>query len=247
MNEYFIDINCDVGEGVGNEADLFPFISSCNIACGGHAGSLQTMMQVAQLAAKHGIKVGAHPSYPDKANFGREVMDISKEELEQSIQTQLATFDEVLKQQQISLHHIKAHGALYNQTAKDEKLAKVYLKAIKSYRNKALLYVPFKSVVAQLALEMEFKIAHEAFADRNYNADLSLVSRIEQNALIQNPEQVLQHILPMIKQGRVKAMNNEFVEISAQTLCVHGDTAAALEILTYISEELPRNQVHIEK
>ncbi|SDQ72267.1 5-oxoprolinase subunit PxpA [Flagellimonas zhangzhouensis] len=247
MNQFSIDINCDVGEGVGNEAELFPFISSCNIACGGHAGSRETMMEVAQLAAIHGVKVGAHPSYPDKANFGREAMDISKEELIQSVQSQLSTFDEVLEELKIPLHHIKAHGALYNQISKDELLARVFLKAIESYRDNALLYVPFNSVVEKLALEMGFKIAYEAFADRNYNVDLSLVSRKQENALIQDPKEVLHHILPIIKEGSVKAVNGEFVEISAQTLCVHGDTAAALKILTYISEELPRNLVHIEK
>jgi len=130
MGQFKIDINCDVGEGVGNEADIFPFISSCNIACGGHAGDQETMLKVAYLAKKHNLKVGSHPSYPDKANFGREVMDISDQNLIQSIRKQLADFDEVLKQEQISLHHIKAHGALYNQTAKDEELAKAYLDAI---------------------------------------------------------------------------------------------------------------------
>jgi len=204
-------------------------------------------MEVAQLAKIHRIKVGAHPSYPDRANFGREVLNISEEQLIQSIQSQLSTFDEVLRELDIPLHHIKAHGALYNQTAKDEELAKAFLKAIYSYKEDTLLYVPFNSVVAKLAIESGFNIAYEAFADRNYNADLSLVSRQQENALIQAPEQVLQHILPIIKQGKVKAINNEFIEISAQTLCVHGDTASALEILTYISKELPRNQVHIEK
>ncbi|GLU44639.1 5-oxoprolinase subunit PxpA [Allomuricauda sp. NBRC 101325] len=247
MNQFSIDINCDVGEGVGNEAELFPFISSCNIACGGHAGTKQTMLQAAQLAKARGIKVGAHPSYPDQANFGRELMDITDAELIESIQSQLSTFIEVLKELQIPLHHIKAHGALYNQTAKDEHLAKVYLKAIQDYKDMALLYVPYNSVVAKLAKENGFRVAYEGFADRNYNADLSLVSRKDENALIQNPKQVLKHILPMIKTGKVCTVTEEFVEISVQTLCIHGDTAAALEILTYISEELPRNQVHIEK
>ncbi|MBO0329767.1 5-oxoprolinase subunit PxpA [[Muricauda] lutisoli] len=247
MHKFKIDINCDVGEGVGNEADIFPFISSCNIACGGHAGDKKTMLKVASLAKQHNIKVGSHPSYPDKANFGREVMDISDQDLIQSIKRQLLDFDEVLEQEGIPLHHIKAHGALYNQTAKDENLAKVYLDAIKDYKERVLLYVPFNSVITRIAEERGFKIWFEAFADRNYNSDLSLVSRKEENALIEAPEAVLKHILPIIKKNEVFTLNSESRKIQADTLCIHGDTVSALKILMYLSKELPKNQVEIQK
>lgn len=247
MYKFKIDINCDVGEGVGNEADIFPFISSCNIACGGHAGDKKTMLKVSSLAKQHNIKVGSHPSYPDKANFGREVMDISNQDLIQSIKRQLSDFDEVLEQEGIPLHHIKAHGALYNKTAKDENLAKVYLDAIKDYKERVMLYVPFDSVIAKIAEERGFKIWFEAFADRNYNPDLSLVSRKEDNALIEAPEAVLKHIIPIIKNKEVLALNGESCKIQADTLCIHGDTVSALKILTYLSKELPKNQVEIQK
>ncbi|MDF0717335.1 5-oxoprolinase subunit PxpA [Muricauda sp. 334s03] len=247
MNQFKIDINCDVGEGVGNEADIFPFISSCNIACGGHAGNTKTMLRIASLAKKHNLKVGSHPSYPDKANFGREVMDISHQDLIQSIKQQLSDFDDILKRKGIPLHHIKAHGALYNQTAKDEKLAMVYLDAIEVYKEKAILYVPFDSAVAKIAEERGFKIWFEAFADRNYNADLSLVSRKEENALIEDPEAVLQHILPIIKKGKVFTIDGKASNIQVDTLCIHGDTVSALKILTYLSRALPQNKVQIAK
>lgn len=247
MNQFKIDINCDVGEGVGNEAAIFPYISSCNIACGGHAGDKETMLKVASLAKKHHIKVGSHPSYPDKANFGREVMDISEQELIQSIRKQLTDFDQVLQREQITLHHIKAHGALYNQTAKDEQLAKVYLEAIDYYKDRVLLYVPYNSVVAKLAKQRGFKLWFEAFADRNYNSDLSLVSRKEENALIIAPEAVLKHILPIIKKGEVMTVDGISHKILADTLCIHGDTVSALKILTYLSTSLPQNQVQLAK
>ncbi|MBA4744042.1 MAG: 5-oxoprolinase subunit PxpA [Muricauda sp.] len=247
MKTWQIDINCDVGEGVGNEADIFPYISSCNIACGGHAGNQETMLKVASLAKEHHLKVGSHPSYPDKANFGREVMDISNQDLIQSIRKQLAAFDEVLEQEQITLHHIKAHGALYNQTAKDKNLAKIYLEAIIDYREKAILYVPFGSVMAKMAMEKGFKVWFEAFADRNYNSDLSLVPRKQENALIEEPEAVLHHILPIIKKGRVLSVDGESKEIQANTLCIHGDTVSALKILMYLSTALAKNQVQIQK
>ena len=247
MNQFEIDINCDVGEGVGNEADIFPFISSCNIACGGHAGDKKTMMKIASLAKQHNIKVGSHPSYPDKANFVREVMDISHQDLIQSIKQQLSDFDAILEREDIPLHHIKAHGALYNQTAKDEKLAKVYLDAIEEYKEKAMLYVPFGSVIARMAKERGFRIWFEAFADRNYNADLSLVSRKEENALIEEPVAVSKHILPIIKKGEVMTIDGNKINIQADTLCIHGDTVSALKILTYLSRALPQNQVQLAK
>ena len=242
-----IDINCDVGEGVGNEALLFPHISSCNIACGGHAGDFETMTQVVALAKKHSIKLGAHPSYPDRQNFGRKVIEISDSELKQSIEQQLMDFGEVLDAQNCKLHHIKAHGALYNETARNPNLAKVYLNTILPYRNKALLYVPYGSVIAEMAHSMDFDIWYEAFADRNYEKDLKLVSRKHKEAIIEEPKQVLEHVLRMIKESKVYTLDGEIKEIKAHTYCVHGDTPSALEILTYLSQELPKHQVELQK
>ncbi|WP_190808875.1 5-oxoprolinase subunit PxpA [Flagellimonas sp. S3867] len=246
MGEWYIDINCDVGEGIGNEAELLPLINSCNIACGGHAGDSASMEQVVALAQNYNVKIGAHPSYPDKPNFGRQVMPISDDNLKTSIIEQLARFDEVLQNKNAALHHIKAHGALYNETAKDGNLAKLYLDAIESYRESAFLYVPYGSRIAQLAIAKGFKIIYEAFADRNYNHDLSLVSRQNNNALIENPQQVLEHMLPIIKEGVVKTISNKRVAIKADTLCIHGDTLSALQILMYLSQELPHHGIQLK-
>ncbi len=240
-----IDINCDVGEGVGNETEIFPFISSCNIACGGHAGDMDTMTQIVKLAKHHNVKIGAHPSYPDKENFGRRVMDISKQDLQESIVKQLQRFDSILDQEQAELHHIKAHGALYNETAKDKDLAQTYLEAIQEYKTRTLLYVPFGSVIAELAHQQGFEVWYEAFGDRNYNSELSLVSRKLDNALIHNPKKVLDHILPIIKEGHVRAVSGEFIKIEAKTFCIHGDTPSALKILMYLSQELSKHQVQL--
>ncbi len=242
-----IDINCDVGEGMDNEALLFEHISSCNIACGGHAGDLETMTHVVSLAKKFGIKMGAHPSYPDRTNFGRKVLEISDSELKQSIEQQLSDFVTVLDSENCELHHIKAHGALYNETARNSKLVEVYLDTLLPYREKALLYVPYGSVMAEIALSMGFDVWYEAFADRNYEDDLKLVSRVNQHAVIEAPKKVLEHILLMIKDGKVLTLNRELKKIQAQTYCVHGDTRSALEILTYLSQELPKHQVELQK
>ncbi len=245
MEDWTIDINCDVGEGVGNEAEIFPYISSCNIACGGHAGDIETMTRIVQLAQHHGVKIGVHPSYPDRENFGRQVMDISKKKLQRSIMEQLMNFHTILAQEQAELHHIKAHGALYNQTAKDKELAKTYLEAIQEYKARTLLYVPYGSVIAELAQQQGFAIWYEAFGDRNYNGDLSLVNRKHENALIQDPHKVLEHILPIVKEDKVRVISGELVKIESKTLCIHGDTPSALKILVYLSKELSKHQVQL--
>lgn len=247
METYHIDINCDLGEGMGNEKDLMPYISSCNIACGGHAGNESTIFEVLQLAKEHQVKVGAHPSYPDKENFGRKVMDISSEALKKSIKEQLALFVKVADRVDVNINHIKPHGALYNAIAKEQALAEVFLDAILDYATKCTLYVPFGSVIASLAVNQGFKVKYEAFADRNYNEDLSLVSRENDNAVITEPQEVVKHLLQMVKKGKVNTISGKLISLKTETFCVHGDTPTALKILTYLSEELPKNQVYIKK
>ncbi|MBU2997516.1 5-oxoprolinase subunit PxpA [Cellulophaga baltica] len=242
-----IDINCDVGEGVGNEQEILPLISSCNIACGGHAGDENTIRTVLQLALKNNVKIGAHPSYPDKENFGRQSIFISDENLKESIKNQLAFFLSILKEEKGVMHHIKAHGALYNDIAKTKNLATVFLDSIKDYKTDAILYVPYNSVVAFEAQKRGFTIAFEAFADRNYNDDLSLVSRKEPNSLLKEGKTILAHIKEMVINGRVKTINNNFMSIISQTYCIHGDTVNASEILMYLDKELPNHNITVLK
>ena len=247
MDRFEIDINCDVGEGVGNEGNLLPLISSCNIACGGHAGDNKSMKDVIRLAKQHHVKIGAHPSYPDRENFGRVSMHLSPEILEQSIKDQLEAFMQIMNNEQAHLHHIKPHGALYNDIAKNAGLAKLFLKAVETYKNKCSLYVPFGSKISEEANKQGFQIKYEAFADRNYNEDLSLVSRSRSKAIIEAPEKVLGHLLSMIKNDRVITVDENSIPIKAETFCVHGDTPSAYKILTYLSHKLPEHQVRIKK
>jgi len=238
-----IDINCDVGEGVGNEHELFPMISSCNIACGGHAGSSETIRQCLELAKKYNVKIGAHPSYPDKENFGRVTMTIPKHELIKSIDTQIQIFLMECRRIGVTIHHIKPHGALYNDIAKDEHLARLFLTAISPYKKEIILYVPYGSVIEILAIADNFKIMKEAFADRNYNNDLSLVSRKEKNALITSGEEVLEHMLLVCENNEVKTISGKNIHLEADTFCIHGDTPSALQILTYITKHLPQHNL----
>ncbi|MEG3659776.1 5-oxoprolinase subunit PxpA [Arenibacter palladensis] len=242
-----IDINCDIGEGVGNEAQLLPLITSCNIACGGHAGDADTMMQIASMAKEHKVLVGAHPSYPDRENFGRTSIKMPKVELKKSILSQIEDLNIVLKSLGIPLNHIKPHGALYNDVARDMELALVFLDSIEKFKKDVFLYVPYDSKIEMEALRMGFRIKYEAFADRNYNDDLSLVSRKDPRALLHHPKAVMDHVLHMVTKGEVLTLSGKAVKIKADTYCIHGDSPSTLQILAYLSKHLPKNQISIKK
>ena len=243
---YHIDVNADVGEGVGNELDLMPLLSSCNIACGGHAGDLASMTQVVRLAKAHKVKIGAHPSFPDKDNFGRIDIKMSAADLYSSIKYQIRDLQEVIHSEDAQLHHIKPHGALYNMAAKDEKTANVIIEVVKSISLPVTLYAPYKSIIADLAIKENIEVTFEAFADRNYNNDLSLVSRNIKNAVLTIKDDVLAHLKRMVLTQNVRTIDGEEVPIKASTYCIHGDTANAVEILEYLSLMLPKNKIFIQ-
>jgi UPF0271 protein len=245
MNPIIIDINADVGEGLNNESQLMPYLSSCNIACGGHAGNEESMSKVVKLAKKHKVKIGAHPSFPDKQNFGRQVIQISSADLYTSLKQQIRSLMKVLRTEHITLHHIKPHGALYNLAAVDEKTANVIIEVVKSIALPLSLYVPYGSVIADKAQKEGIKITYEAFADRNYNVDLTLVTRSQNNAIITNPNDVFNHVYKMISQQKVKTISGVEVEIKADTFCIHGDNPEALKLLEFLSEKLQEHQVII--
>lgn len=229
-----ISINCDIGEGVGNEKELMPFIQYGNIACGGHAGNSDSMTEMVQLAIKNKVLIGAHPSYPDRLNFGRKPVFIKELELIKSIRSQIDQLIEVAKKNEAKLWHIKPHGALYNDIAKSESLAQVFIEAITSYKSDMTLFVPYRSAIERLARENNFSILYEAFADRNYNDDLSLVTRSDNNALIVDAQSVVKHIEEIVKTGKVNTVNNKKIEIKADTFCVHADTENAIGIVKEI-------------
>lgn len=241
-----VDINADVGEGLGNEALLIPYLSSCNIACGGHAGDAKTMTEIVRLAKSHKVKIGAHPSFPDVLNFGRAVMDISAADLYSSLKSQIRSLQQILHNENAQLHHIKPHGALYNLVAKDEKTARIIIEVVKSIAMPIQLYVPYNSVISKLAEQEKISVTFEAFADRNYEEDLSLVSRKKEDAILHENSKILNHILGMIHREKVMTINGVEVPIKASTFCVHGDTKNALEILEFLTKELPKYNVKIQ-
>ncbi|MBJ2173040.1 5-oxoprolinase subunit PxpA [Aureibaculum sp. A20] len=245
MNLFTLDINCDVGEGIGNEKELMPMISSCSIACGGHAGDSATIKEVIRLALLHRVHIGAHPSYPDKANFGRKVMEIPFDKLQQNLENQINTVHVELRKSVATMNHVKAHGALYNKAAVDAETAQCLINAVKNTTKDVWLYAPYGSVLAEMALEQGLKVRYEAFIDRNYNADLTLVSRSEPNAVIFDAKKVLKHLLRMVTKRKVKTIDGSVVKIKAKTYCIHGDNNNALRILKYLSIKLPNFGIKI--
>ncbi len=233
-----IDINADVGEGLNNEAQLMPFLSSCNIACGGHAGNEKTMTSVVKLAKQHKVKIGAHPSFPDKENFGRLQMDISLEDLLASLKAQVNDLIKVLKTQDEALHHIKPHGALYNLANTDKTYAEVVVLLMKDYDKSVKLYAPYGSIIAKLAEKNGITVLYEVFADRNYNDDLTLVSRSQPNALIEDGTELTEHVLYMLQHQKVKTINGTDKDIKADTICIHGDHPQAEQHLQILTAEL---------
>jgi UPF0271 protein len=232
-----LNINCDLGEGLNNEHIIMPLIDSCNIACGGHAGDNASMIECVEISIKNNVKIGAHPSYPDKMNFGRKKIDISPSELSYSIISQIESLDRIADSYGLELNHIKAHGALYNQMIIDAELSNFYLDTIKHFKNKCSLFIPYKSQIEKIALKKGFSIIYEVFGDRNYNDDLSLVSRNNENALITDPESVVNHIKTIKETKTVKTINGNFKKIRFDTICIHSDTNNSIEILKKINQE----------
>tara|TARA_R110001632_G_scaffold28463_1_gene75869 strand:- start:799 stop:1551 length:753 start_codon:yes stop_codon:yes gene_type:complete len=246
-----IDINSDVGEGIGNEASLMPYLSSCNIACGAHAGDVETIKKVVDLAIKYKVKIGAHPSYPDRANFGRREMKMTAANLKKSIRSQiklvsdcLLTGQAGLKGQQSALHHIKPHGALYNKAAKDEAIANIIIETIEEFDDQLCLFVPYNSVIADLAKDRLATMV-EGFADRNYNEDYSLVSRSQIDAVLTDPDAVWKHIFSMITKNKLHTIKGVIKPFQIDTLCVHGDTTTAIEIIKHLHQRCEQNQISI--
>ena len=231
-----ININCDLGEGLNNEHIIMPLINSCNIASGGHAGNNESMIECVEIATRNNLQIGAHPSYPDRLNFGRKKIDISTSEFSFSIINQIKSLEQIVSSYGKQINHIKAHGALYNEMIHDLDTADFYLHTIKDYKEKYSLYVPYQSEIEILALKRGFKIIYEVFADRNYNDDLSLVSRDKEFALINKPKEVIKHITSIIESNIVKTVSGNTYKIKFDTLCVHSDTNNSIEILKEINK-----------
>lgn len=244
-----IDLNCDLGEFYGmydekRDARIMPYISSCNIACGFHSGDPVAISKTIKLALKHGIAIGAHPSYPDLQGFGRRVMNLSPEELEACVLYQVAAMKGMVEALGGKLHHVKPHGALYNHAAKDESTAVNVVKAILQIQKEMTIYAPEDSVLAKVAEDADMKVKYEVFADRRYEDDLSLRSRRLDEAVLHDKKEVLDQLSRFLE-GKVKTYDGLELPIKAETLCLHSDTEGATELASEIHDFLKQHDVEI--
>jgi UPF0271 protein len=233
-----IDINCDMGEGVGNDDAIMPFISSANIACGYHAGDEDTMRKTVESAIKNNVAIGAHPSFFDKKNFGRTEMNLAGDEIYDLVLLQLRTIDKIIGEKNARLHHVKPHGALYNMSAKDSRIAQAIAQAVKDFDENLILFGLSGSISISIAQELGLKTASEIFADRRYQDDGSLTPRSEPGALIEDEGKLLQQLLPMIQEKTVTTVTGKRIPIVADTVCIHGDGKHAVQFAKRINEEL---------
>ena len=240
-----IDINCDLGEGIGNENAIMPYISSANIACGYHAGDENTIWQTAELCLKYNVAIGAHPSFLDKENFGRTEMKIDADDLYDLVIQQLIIIDEIISGLDATLHHVKPHGALYNLSAKDKTVAKTIAKAVKDYSKDLILFGLSGTPSIKEAEKIGLKICNEAFADRNYSDDGSLVPRSKKGALIDTIDGAVKQALQFVNEEKVTTANGKKIKLKADTICLHGDGAHAVEFARAINEAFKKEGITI--
>jgi len=246
-----IDINCDLGESygeftVGNDAGIMPYITSANIACGFHAGDPLTMARTINLAKKHKVAVGAHPGYPDIMGFGRREMQLTREETMSYTIYQVSALSGFARTVNVKLQHVKPHGALYNTAARDENLSKAIVEAVRALDESLIVFAPPNSILAKTATRKGLRIACEFFADRAYNSDGSLVSRKQPNAVIQDPRKVVERAVRVAKDGTVIAVDGEAASLGeVHTICVHGDTPAAVRLAQALKRGLTRKGIEV--
>lgn len=223
-----IDLNCDMGEGCVNDAALMDFVSSVNIACGFHAGDADTMRRTVDLALEKGVAIGAHPGYRDRADFGRTQMSLPLDEVREIVVEQINDLREICTQAGAVLRHVKPHGALYNQAAKDPALSRVIAEAVNDIDPDLVYFGLAGSVMIAEAKNSGLRTAGEVFADRTYWPDGSLTPRSEPNALIARPDDAVSQVMQMIEKNTVTAVDGSVVPIKAETVCIHGDGQNAL-------------------
>lgn len=238
-----MDINSDMGEGfgvweMGNDAELLDFISSTNIACGWHAGDPARMKQLVELAVEKGVLIGAHPGLPDLVGFGRREMTITEEDAYHYVLYQASALQGFARAAGATLHHVKPHGALYNQAVKDIKLARGIARAVKDLGGEVVLYGLAGSCLIEAAKSLKVPVWQEVFADRRYTKEGFLVPRTQAGAMIEDESIALAQVLQMAQKGEVTAIDGSIIKIQADTLCIHGDNPHAVTFAKKIQEAL---------
>ena len=246
-----ININCDLGEKSKHHSniydpDLLEIVNSANVACGYHAGDEETMNQVVKISKKNGVSIGAHLSFNDPENFGRERMNLSSFEIQKLIIEQYNILQKIALEHGETVTHIKPHGALNNMACEDIELAKILAKTIKDIDKDLIYLVPTGSKMELAARKLEMKIACEIFADRNYEDDGNLVSRKKPHALITDPEQAKKHVLKMVKNQSLNCHSGKQISCEIDSVCIHGDNLSSLATAKSIKKNLLDNGLKLK-
>ena len=239
-----IDLNADLGEHPGTSLDeqIMPYLSSCNIACGGHIGDATSVRETVRLATKHGVAIGAHPSYPDREHFGRKIMNLQPQELAESLKEQIQLVREICEEEGALLHHIKPHGALYNHAASDRFISELIHEVLKE-TTKGIYWMGLDgSISEEVAKQQGFPFIAEGFADRQYESDGSLRSRAKNGAVL-SPEEAGDQAVELAKNGRVMA--DDWLSVQVQSICLHGDTPGAVTLSKEIHDQLVKHGIQI--
>lgn len=251
MADFHIDLNCDMGESfgaftIGNDEAIMPFVSSVNIACGFHAGDPATMKRTVKAAVKHGLKIGAHPGLPDLQGFGRREMKLSFEEVYDIMLYQIGALTAFVTAEGGRLHHVKPHGALYNMAALNQTLADAIAQSVYDADPSLVIYGLSDSQLIYSAVRAGLAVKNEVFADRTYQNNGTLIPRGQNDALIRDQETAIQQVLSMITKGEVTSLAGSTVKLTADTICIHGDSENALEFAKAIYHRLKEEGIMIK-
>ena len=246
-----ININCDLGEkskhhSNKHDPDLLEIVNSANVACGYHAGDDESMNQVVQISKKNGVSIGAHPSFNDPENFGRQRMNLLPNEVRQLIIDQYEILQKIAQDYGENVTHIKPHGALNNMACEDIDLATTLAKAINEISKDLIYLVPTGSKMEEAAKKLNMRIACEIFADRNYEDDGNLVSRKKPHALITDPEEAKKHVLNMVKNQSLNCHSGKQIPCEIDSVCIHGDNESSLSTAKSIRENLLENGLQLK-
>lgn len=245
-----VDLNCDMGESfgawqMGSDAELMDYVTSVNIACGFHAGDATTIKKTVELAVNKGVAIGAHPSFPDLQGFGRRNMDLSTDEIFDIVLYQTAALKGIAESLGSRLNHVKPHGALYNQAAKNSAIAAAIARAVRALDPTLVLVGLSGSMSIEESELLGLQTASEAFADRTYQGDGSLTPRSRPSAMIENADAAASQVLSMVRDGSVTALSGERIDIKADTICIHGDSVGAVAFAQRVRSELASNGIDV--
>lgn len=234
-----MDINCDLGESfgawkMGNDAAIMPYISSANIACGFHAGDYSTMLETIALCQNHGVHIGAHPSFPDLQGFGRRKMQLKPSEIYALVLYQMGALDAMIRAKGGKLHHVKPHGALYNQAAEEIEIAEAIISAVKDFDAQLILYGLSGSILIEIAKQKGLTTKSEVFADRAYTQDGLLADRRLEGAVLTDEHIVKRQIMHLIEGLPIETIEQKTIRLKAETICIHGDGSRALEVAKWV-------------